>query len=553
MTLYIGSGIREWPETAPQGVKWLTSAPLVGNALYPPILDIAEDARRLAEPAVTTACEALAPTWEALGKYGLTASLFDKPELERTELFVAPLTGYLERNASYPRYLIEALAQALAALGTGFGVILRGAESWDKASGAFVRRLLRESRVTGFHVALEARPCVILKRLKGDALEVPVVVPRRRSPRQKPLPTNDRFAQLLSLSPHGLPRQIVSRLVGDLPSAVEEATGPGGRPWVYMPGNTCVAVTSRLSGDDLRSLHAELFDTWSVEGYDYLRRGAHAIAAENATRLLCHHLPYTSGMTAVAPTFVYRHMAALCRHLGGLVLSAKDRIRLLSATAALAHNLPTAGQHDLAVRHLRAALDLAKDAASRVATMCDLANAYALKRTVSSLLSARKWCERAQPLLAVVPDGPERLRLEIRLANVRALVEYREGRGEQALDLELEARQWAIQSRDRYPEIERWATTLLNRNIAELLERFFVERERAIAFLVENLAYAQAPNSRERDVYNSPGSISILVIIAEPRSYSASSTATKAGRRSMTSKNSTGERCSQSHCWRSAI
>ena len=315
-----------------------------------------------------------------------------------------------------------------------------------------------------------------------------------------------------------------------------------------MPRNACIPVARRLSDVDVRSLHIELFDQWSVESYDYLRRGAHAIAAENLTCLLSHHLPYASGMTAVAPTFVYQHMAALCRHLGGLALSAKDTIRLLSATGALAHNLPTDKPHDLAIRHLRAALDLAKDAASRVSTMCDLSNAYALKRTVSSLLTARRWCERARPLLASVSGGPERLRLEIWLANALALVEYREGRGEQALVLELEARHWAIELRDRYPEIENWATTLLNRNIAEVFERAFVDQEQAIAFLVENLAYSQAPNSREKDVYNSPGSISIWAIIVERRSYSGSSTSTKAGRRSMTSKNSTGERCSRSNC-----
>ena len=376
-------------------------------------MDIAEEARRLAEPVVTTACEALAPTWEALNRHGLTASLLDKPKPERNELFVAPLTGYLERGASHPRYLVEAFAQVLAALGPGFGVILRGAENWDAASRAFVTRLLRESRVTGFHVALEVRPNKILKQLEPEALEASVIVQPQRPRLQRPVPPNNRFAHLLSLCPHGLPRQVASRLVGDLPPGVEETTGPGGRPWIYMPRNACIPVARRLSDVDVRSLHIELFDQWSVESYDYLRRGAHAIAAENLTCLLSHHLPYASGMTAVAPTFVYQHMAALCRHLGGLALSAKDTIRLLSATGALAHNLPTDKPHDLAIRHLRAALDLAKDAASRVSTMCDLSNAYALKRTVSSLLTVRRWCERARPLLASVSGGPERLRLEI--------------------------------------------------------------------------------------------------------------------------------------------
>ena len=178
-------------------------------------------------------------------------------------------------------------------------------------------------------------------------------------------------------------------------------------------------------------------------------------------------------MTAVAPTFVYQHMAALCRHLGGLALSAKDTIRQLAANGSILSItfLPTSRMTWRSGTCERRS-PLANDAASRVSTMCDLSNAYALKRTVSSLLTARRWCERARPLLASVSGGPERLRLEIRLANALAQVEYREGRGEQAQVLELEARHWAIKSRDRYPEIENWATTLLNRNIAEVFERF---------------------------------------------------------------------------------
>jgi len=502
MTLYVGSGIREWPGTAPKHVRWLISAPLEGAAVYPPILDIAEEARLLAEPVVTAACDALAPTWVALKRYGLTASLLDRSEPERNELFVAPLTSYLERNAVHPRYLVEAFAQALAGLGPGFGAILRGVENWDTASGVFVRRLLSESRVTGFHVALQVQPKTIQKQLKPDALEASVIVQPHRSLRRQLVQPNDRFAQLLSLCPHGLPRQMASRLVGDLPSGVEETMGPGGRPWVYIPINARVSVARRLSEVDVQSLHNELFDKWSVESYDYLRRGAHAIVAENLTCLLSHHLPYTSGMMAVAPTFVYQHMTALCSHLGGLALRAKDTVRLLTATGELAHGLPTARPQDLAIRHLRAALKLAKDTASRISTMCELSNAYAFKRTVNSLLTARKWCERARPLLMSLPDGPGRVRLEIRLANTLALVEYREGRGEHALVLELEARQWAIELRDRYPEIENWARPLLNRNIAQVLERVFVDRKRAIAFLVENLAFSQAPSTREKDVYN---------------------------------------------------
>ena len=305
MSVFIGHGVSRWPEHAPAGVRWMATAPLTGPAVYPPVLDVAESASGTDSVLVETARGVVAPTFRTLGRYGVGegAAFQLEQRLERAD-------------PAMTRYIAESLATALAGLGPRHGLIVRGAHHWDLGSLRFVRRLVVESRASGFNVAFDGPPREFRRRetLRGlDLGAQPVAGDGMADGRRR--------HELLALCPHGLPLELAQRVLD--PAGLPRVTGPGGAPWLYLPRAERRALAATMTAGERHELHRRLFDLWPGRGFGYLRRGHHAIAGHSGELLLRQHASYLAGIAGVSLEFAHSHLAAL-QHpmLGSRVLSA---------------------------------------------------------------------------------------------------------------------------------------------------------------------------------------------------------------------------------------
>jgi hypothetical protein len=147
-------------------------------------------------------------------------------------------------------------------------------------------------------------------------------------------------------------------------------------------------------------------------------------------------------------------------------------------------------------RHYRRALELAGDPADQADVIYAVANRHAHDRDPPALARARRWYARGYDALRRTCNPEDRAYLQVRLANGLALVAYHEGRNEEALALEEHARSAARGAKGDYPHIDRWATPIINRNTAKLLETRFANLPGAVALHEANLS-ASEPLVRE--------------------------------------------------------
>jgi hypothetical protein len=473
-TTYVGPGVADWPAAAPRGVTWLPTAPVSGRPFYPVVLDALESALTLASSdLIVAAAAALAPTWEELERYGLTNPDFSFPRWDDVQ-------G--DDDDSRETYLLGAAARALASLGAGYGIIFRGPHWYDHASTVFVRRLLRETELTGFSVALEAPVSLITDLRYHDRLPQPQLVPKRLRTR-RPSDAADPVIAWLSTTPHGLPATLVGAGNGPLPSGCARCEGPSGEPWLFLGSGTSRRVRRALAPDAERELHLQIFDRWDPRGWGYLRRAGHAIAAKDAARLRLQHTACNQGLAEIGRDFLYRHFVALSQAGDDRLVNGDGALHAAVGAARLAARARGIGGVRAAVRHYRRALRRAKDPVMRADLVFGIANLLARQRQAVSLSQALKWYDRGERALSHIHTAADRAYMDIRYRNGRALVRYHEGRAAEALALEQDALAIARSLRTRYPRLERWATPIISANTARLLEKRFGDIEGAMTLL----------------------------------------------------------------------
>jgi hypothetical protein len=138
------------------------------------------------------------------------------------------------------------------------------------------------------------------------------------------------------------------------------------------------------------------------------------------------------------------------------------------------------------VRYYKRALLGAKPALAANLTY-EIANLYARRRNTDDLDHARRWCARGSTILAQIQNMSDRLYADIRIHNVRALVEYHSGNNEHSLALERAAYSLAVRALKEDAPIGKWALAVVRSNMAKLFEKRFESTTLAMSLLEENL------------------------------------------------------------------
>jgi hypothetical protein len=504
MAVYCGSGVEELVARTSGEIVWLQTAPVSGSPMWPLALDVAESAlRHTSSELIQTACRALAPRWDELESYGLARPVLDLSHEhleERAHLFLA---SYFDRGeSSLSRYLSGGLATAVARLGRRYGVVLWNPHWCDNGSIDFILRLLREAAVYGLQVAILA-PGSLAKHPK---FQEPLRGADRVDGRTRRLPVSDGkdiISRIVALCPQGLPSQILSKLVGSFDSSgMRCCSGPDGECWVYLPRDQRRRVLSVIPLAEKRELHKRIFEAWEVTGWGYLRRGGQAIIANDSRLLLNGHCAYVNGMLTAAPWFVYLHLAALARCIEKDGLAAAAAAEILMTTAKMASTLGKHNELKKATMWARAALRSLWNDGDRLPVMAELANLYANLKDSKALRQAEQWCQRAARLAVSMENEGVRAQTQIRLVNIRALIEYHRQNDQVALALEREAKRIADNAAEQLPQVELWATPLLNRNTARLFSARLSDPTAAKKLLHENLERELSPLTRELDLRN---------------------------------------------------
>jgi hypothetical protein len=212
--------------------------------------------------------------------------------------------------------------------------------------------------------------------------------------------------------------------------------------------------------------------------------------------MLAQHTPYNYGLADIGRDFLYRQFAQLSRCTPEREEDQPWALHAAVGAARLAPRVRDAGGLRAALRHYRRALRLTIDPVVEADLIYGIANLYAHQRHPAALAQARLWYERGYDVLRQITKSEDKAYVEIRLTNGLALVEYHQGRSEEALALEQHAQSVALSVKVDHPHVERWATPIINANTAKLLEKRFADLPSAIKLLEVNLA-ANEPLIRE--------------------------------------------------------
>ncbi|MFC3885580.1 hypothetical protein ACFOU2_19750 [Bacillus songklensis] len=475
MTVFLGPGVHDWPANGPQDIVWLSTAPVVGSPIYPICLDVAESALAAAPSSLIRAvCDTLAPTWDELQQFGLTTMSADAPTWDDV------------KDIEYDVVDLQAvLAQYVGSLGPGFGVILRHPQRYDITATQFVLRLIHQAKRTGFHVAIEAPYALARDSHYQLILENFTPVPMQQY-NEPLLDVNDLATQLVAICPHGIPIWVLERL--GVSFTTNTCVGPAGEPWAFLSVSNRLTVLKHLSSAYRRELSARLFDEWSPDGWGYLRRAGHAIAAADQERMLAHHIPYLYGIKTSGRFFLFKHYVGLLKSFGTQDRDFSQILSTLVSAARLAPRIELERGFEEAVGFYEQALQICTDPVKRVELIYEVANIYAGQRKPEYLVKSRHWYKLGYEALSNILNLEDRVRSEIQLANGLALVEYHEHHNGKALRLELHAQSLAGRVARQFPNVERWATPLLNFNMAKLLEKRFSDIPSAMKLLEKNVA-----------------------------------------------------------------
>ncbi len=456
-------------------MAWLGDPSPSSAAPYPVVLDALDalDAadRRQRTALLRATALAIAPRWDELARSCHTAEpqRDDAPE---------------NIDQSEGRVVVHAAARAIAELGYGYGLALVLPAEGEGLLHTFVTRLARFAEETGFTVACVGKPAVLAR---NDFLEKhttsmeavptrPMLVPAGLDPQSV------RALNCLAASQVGAPLDAVVALgLRDDTASSLAAPGPGGEPWLRLSRRTRRRLWARLDEADRRRSARALFGAWAPEGWGYLRRAHLPQLGRDASGLLQQHGPLLAGYHIVGRPSLQQHCAALAltcstAHHGDELARERAISAHISAARLAPHLRPANTARAAAVFHFGRARRLALAPREKSQLTADLANSFAVQRQPRFLAHARQLYEQGLDTITHVRDDIDRLRVHIALLNGLALVDYHEGKNEDALVLETRAEQLAGQLAMAAPTLGRWAYALLGVNTAKLLSGRFDDR-----------------------------------------------------------------------------
>ncbi|MFC4110874.1 tetratricopeptide repeat protein [Micromonospora zhanjiangensis] len=482
-------------------MNWFGVYDTAGAAAYPPVLDAVESAlSRRATPLLASVAAALAPRWEELGQAREPADPSDADIPDK------------EEDDAEQRFLLYAAARAISQLGEGHGCAFSIGPGTEHSVQYFATELARLAVETGFVLAFSGRLSTMPGTLVRYVLPLPYRVgPPAATPVSAFGAADRRVLTVLAASKVGVPLAAATSL-GLSPHTADLLTtsGPGDASWISLSGGARRRLWAGLRASDRRRCAGELFDAWPPQGWGYLRRAHLAVASGDHGRLRRQHAGLFAGCAIIGRELLQRHTAAIAAVVPvgdplrtaetgagtAMAISPGQRIAAHVAAARLAARLQPAERASReTVRHLRRARRLTTDEDSdrQLALTHQLANALAKQRTPAALAEARHLYERALRQTTALTGAVRRARLEIGLLNGLALVEYREGRDQAALDLEERAESLAhyLAEQQEMPSA-RWAFGLVGPNAAKLLLVRFGDRRRAIGKLATALEMTQS-------------------------------------------------------------
>ncbi len=244
----------------------------------------------------------------------------------------------------------------------------------------------------------------------------------------------------------------------------------------------------------------EIADAASPNGWGYLRSSWHVIQSQDPELILDRLPAYIIGLLSCAPALLYRTMVALTRQAAFREICGSLLSRIFTLTARLAVSTGRPHRFEVARRYCERSLKCEDDSSRRMQALVEYANLCASERREPGLQRAAELCTQGAEMLSELESISLRERCRIRLLNIRALVDYRRKDFVAALNREMQASSLAQGIAPRYPEIEEWATPLIQRNIAQLFALAFSDRRAAAALLQQNLQRPLSKTALSADV-----------------------------------------------------
>ncbi len=394
-----------------------------------------------------------------------------------------------EQESGFPNIeKLTLLAESMARLGPGFGLVVPSPEHLDADTESFVRYLVDASGKTGFG---------ILWGVPEGSESAPI------TPGVAPLDIDRAFREPVGASSYvaldnsheafGL--LSASGLV--LPVAVFEALGFGASAGQALPEHGFVFAPYDETTDGVVAC-GELANRMPHEGFGYLRRHPLLLWGQDRSQLIHDHQIYRAGFSQVGREFLYHHYLALA--------DAKDRIQGDSLGAAyarlsaarLAPRVAIRDGFSRAIEHFRTALECDElSALDRADTCQQLANVLAVRGGQQELAEAQGLYEAAQGCLEGQVMSERCLRIIIRIKNGRALIDYKSGRPDVAEKLEDEALRLADRYQADYPAIYAWANSLIKTNLATLHLRAYDDLPGCISLTSEVLSATEHLNDEQ--------------------------------------------------------
>lgn len=316
-------------------------------------------------------------------------------------------------------------------------------------------------------------------------VNTPGVTGKRRAERLD-WATADSATRAVSACPQGMPADSLRRLgVDDFidESLLVQVVGPDYQVWYRLRESSEVTINP-ADRERLVQTRRDIFDTWPVEGWGYIRSlPILLLARPDVQELASHYEEALYGFSGLWRTEdLWKYVLTLIRR--GLRSRDSDAgdVNWVGAVIALSRTAPDRNAEKLAARLIQEVETRWSDGPlSRARLQYELGNIYARFRKPPYLNRAGLCLDRAFAELEQVDTSGRSEQMRAQIANTRALVAYHDHRDFDALKLEQEAEDIARATGEA--ESSEWVDSALAMNRARLLERRFGDIDGALELI----------------------------------------------------------------------
>ena len=392
-----------------------------------------------------------------------------------------------EQESGFPNIeKLTLLAETVARLGAGYGLVVPSPEFLDGDTQSFVSYLADAAAKTGFG---------ILWGLPADAASASVRAAECLLDADSLLPSSRASSAYIELDQNHEAYSLMAACGTAL--SLEGFRAAGYRaPTKCKHGYVFAPYVPRT--DDAAGACRALLARVKPEGYGYLRQHRLLLEGGDCAALIRQHQIYRAGLTLVGKEFLYRHYLAVADAKASLQGDELGATYARLAAARLAPRVAVRDGFGLAVAHFRTALECPDlQGLDRADTCQQLANVLAVRGGAEELHQAEQYNGAAERSLAGEGLSERLLRIRIRVLNGRALIEYKSGRPAAAEALEDQALALASKYRSAFPAIHGWANSLIKTNLATLHLRAYNDRASCIALTSEVLSATEDLNDEQ--------------------------------------------------------